>query len=428
MLIVCFYTIRQMLFKTSLVWLALGITGLFSIGYYIIPIFYQEASGLKNVYHSDLLELQFMSILFFVALILGANLSFNYFSNKKSKAVTFLRLDNFFIKRHKILFFMSFILWLVYFFNGSLTAYSSDNFEDYFHNRSLLDGFLGTFSIYGQAIMAVSTCYAIKEKTGSGKLFIVLYIVVILMSFVSGQRLFVITPLFMLVVALCIYVDYKKSLRLIFLGVLFLMLISPLMVFIREYQSTTSGKEKALSAIQQYDVGNSYVDNALLSLAERADLLSVSAELKDYYEKHTFDHLEYFNSVICSFIPKIVFPNKPYPLSDNGDMSGEASVQAWKIIVGNSTGSLSAFGSITAYREGGWLWVFINGFLSGSLLSIVIYHFSRGGHWATILFISVFVSLTIKNVPTSFFYMIVALAPLFYAWFFLRIANYLFRF
>ena len=130
-----------------------------------------------------------------------------------------------------------------------------------------------------------------------------------------------------------------------------------------------------------------------------------------WYEISLFDHYQYYSSILGSFLPRIIVGEKSQVLSDNGKLSGETSVLAWNIIIGKDIGSLSAFGAITAYREGGWLWVIVNGFLTGLMYVWVFSFFCKGGHLGKVLFISIFVSLCVKQVPPSFFYLIVFIKP-----------------
>ncbi len=101
------------------------------------------------------------------------------------------------------------------------------------------------------------------------------------------------------------------------------------------------------------------------SILGRSDLISVTVYMKDYIDNVGYVGWEYYYSVLVSPVPRFLYPDKPYVLSSNGRLDGEISALAWKEIMGG-LGSLTAFGGLTAYREGGWLGVVLDGFADGA--------------------------------------------------------------
>ncbi len=423
MLGLCSYTIIKMIKSESQLWLMIGIIGCFSIGYYVLPIFFKNYSGLANIESKKLAAVCFMALIFFVAIVFGAIIGDREPKKRGDGSLFLSKLDKIFIKNYKLFFILSLIVWIGYYFTADLTSYSAEDYEAYFHERSQFAGLLAAFSNMSLSLIAVCLAIAIRKRENVKLPMMLTYAAIILMLLVTGQRLAAITPVFTLVVALSIYVDYKVGLKVIWIGVLFLILISPLMVFVREFQGDR-GKAKALTASKMYKADSNPLNEGFVSIIERADLLYVMTILKERYDNNDdFDHGQYLYSVFCAYIPKFIFPDKPYALSDDGTMYGEISVQAWQLIVGNSTGSLSAFGSISAYREGGWLWVIINGFVTGYLFAWVSRFLAKGGHISRLLFVSIFVGLCIKNIPLSFFYFLVYIAPTMLLVVFLFIIN-----
>ena len=413
MLCVCSYTVIRMFKERNVLWLMIGIIGVFSIGYYVLPVFFKKYSHLGFVDSNDLVSVLFMSFLFFIFIILGVEYADRRFKKKHIHGPYLNNLDRIFVKNYKVLFFIGLGIWLLYYFTNDLTSYSAEDFEAFFHERSKFAGLLASLSNISLAVMAVSTAISLKGKKKLRYLFIILYLVTILLLLVTGQRLAVITPLFMLVAAFLIYVGFNISIRIIGIGIIMVFFISPVMVFFREFQGET-GKVKALEAAKDYESGG--MESGLISIMNRADLLYVMTELKKQYDKdyYEFDHLQYLSSVFFAYVPKVVYADKPYPLSDNGQMNREISVEAWQLMIGYSTGSLSAFGAISAYREGGWIWVMINGFLTGMMFVGIYCFLAKGGHIGKLLFVSIFVTLCVRNVPPSFFYVIVFLVPVVY--------------
>jgi hypothetical protein len=71
--------------------------------------------------------------------------------------------------------------------------------------------------------------------------------------------------------------------------------------------------------------------------------------------------------------------------------------------MGSNTGSLTAFGSVIAYREGGWSWIPVNGLLAGMLIAWLLNWFQRGGLLSQAFFAMAFVNWSIRKVPPSLF-------------------------
>lgn len=422
MFCLCIFSLMQMYINKSVLWIMIGTIGCFSIGYYVLPVFFKQYSSLDSVNESKLNEVLLMCVVFFVSIVVGVVIKSN-FINRKSKSLNLNILDSFFFSKRKYIFFLSYILWLAYYFTNDLTSYSSEDFEGYFHNRSIYSGVLAAISTFCLSVM--SNCIALFKSSKSKWMYIYIscYSSVVLLLLVTGQRLSVITPLFMLVGAFSIHGHQDISFKIIRFAVVFLIFVSPLMVFIREYQGDR-GKLNAIQAAKEYNSGDDALNEGFISIMKRADLLYVMTVLKNHYDdSDQFNQGQYLFSVFSAYIPKVLFPEKPYPLSDNGLMTGEISVQAWNLIIGPSTGSLSAFGSISAYREGGWGWVILNGLLTGFLFVWVYSYYAKGGYLSKILFISVFVTLTIKNVPLSLFYFLVYISPIIQITLLLKLLN-----
>ena len=389
----------------------MGILGLFSVGFYVLPALFPERAGLSQVNYEDLTVVVFMALVFFFAIILGVLYGEFRFINKSTKSYNTPFLDFIFFNNYKTLFYLNFLLWLAYYFTNDLSSYNAEDLDAYYNNRSVYAGILGSLANIFLAILSVSLAIAIKKKSKNRILMIPCFVIVILLLMVTAQRLNVITPIFMFVAALAIYNNFKLGIRVIGFGILFLVIISPIMVFLRELNDVNS-KEDMFEASSEYTSENA-IESSFNSILERADLYYVMIHLKKHFDSPltNFDHYQYYSSILGSFLPRIIVGEKSQVLSDNGKLSGETSVLAWNIIIGKDIGSLSAFGAITAYREGGWLWVIVNGFLTGLMYVWVFSFFCKGGHLGKVLFISIFVSLCVKQVPPSFFYLIVFIKP-----------------
>lgn len=411
MLALCIANIFAMLRRDDGRYLMLGVTALFSIGYYVLPVFFKGESGLDRFSNEAVAVAIAMALLFFAFFSLGAVALTQHFSVRRFKGLYFSSLDSFYLRFSTPIFIICFVIWVSHFLSGGLTSYSAENFEAFFHERSPLAGLLAAFAGFALTAMAVTLSMHIRlNKKRSVIWMSMFYASSIILLLSSGQRLAVITPIFTLVAALAVFGNQKLGIRLIFVGIAILMVVSPFMVFVREFQGAV-GQEKILAASSEYSLGGGDIFAALLiSIMQRADLLAVAIHLKDYIDATGFVAGHYYPSIIYSFVPRFIYPEKPYPLSDDGTLWGELSVVAWTLLKGHTTGSLTAFGAISAYREGGWLWVPINGLFAGASFALIFAWLGRGGVVARWLFCSIFVTACIKNVPPSFFQLWVYLA------------------
>lgn len=412
----CIFTIIRMFKTTSILWLMLGIISAFSIGYYILPVLFKESSGLSRFSSSEITEVLLMSFSFFFFLIIGAILT-NKKLFYKNIGLRFNIIDGIFERNYKIIYFIGLIIWLLYFFNNSLTSYAVEDSVAYFTEQSSTAGVIAFLSNFGMAAMAIVIAIMFKnenEKKTIKYLYLFVYLLLTLLLLSTAQRLAVIKPIFMLVAALYMYDNKKLSIKLIIVGVIFLFIVSPLMVFLREFDRKQA-TNNTFKTLQSYSSKNqNSLDDGFQSILDRADLLKVMIKLKKHFDKSTtnFDLPQYSYSLFASFIPKLIYKDKPYPLSDTGTIWGEISVVAWKINGLSSIGSLSAFGAISAYREGGYIWMFLNGFLVGVLFAWISKLLSNGGVTAKFLLVSLFVTLCVKNIPPSLSYFIIYIAPM----------------
>jgi hypothetical protein len=424
MLCICLYTIIKLYRERTVVNILLCVIGGFSIGYYVLPIFFKTYSQLEYVSGDKVSVILIMDILFFVALILGIKLkNARMTKGKISRGLLLPKLDSWYLKRYKSLFYLCFGIWLIYYFTTNITYYTAGSLAEY--EQQIYSGTNGIMSTIGgicTAIMAVSVAISYKNKSKK-YLFVSLYIVRVVLATAGAQRLTSIEPLFMLALAFFLIVDSKICFKIMGIGVIFLIIISPLLNYMRNYERSETAGAKKLSGVK-YESDNPILEGFII-IVQRADLIYNSVALKERYDlgMETFNHRQYFFSILCAPIPRLIFPDKPYLLSDNNKPSGEISQQIWRILISNDYGSLTAFGAITAYREGGWLWLIINGFLTGILLSWICNYLGRGGIFSKILLVFVFVPISFQQAPTSFFYLLISLISLFYLIIFFKLLN-----
>lgn len=404
-------SIRAMINSKEYVYLLLGVDALFAIGYYILPIFFRDEAGLSFVSDEIILSAISMHFMFYCFLFCGVVISSNAL-RKRDFGLRLSTLDNLFNKNYKKIFIIGYLVWIIYYAQGNLTSYSSDDFEAYFHERTVFQGMLAAISQYAIASMAVSLVFAMKQQNRFW--FVVMSLLFgscIVLLMVTAQRLALLTPIFTIFAALAIFGEKKRANLILLAGIAALLISSPFLVYLRELEISGMGaNDKLLFASGSFSFGDKIVGTLLQSIMQRSDLIAVTIDLKSYFDNTDFVNWQYYKSVITSFIPSIVYPDKPYPLSDDGTLYGHISVIAWTLAHGNNTGSLTAFGAISAYREAGWFWVAINGFLTGALFTMISKYLAGGGVVGKILFAAAFVTICIKNVPPSLFELIVSQA------------------
>lgn len=412
-LLLCLFSVRAMLRKPNGAGLTIGITALFSIGYYVLPLVFREEARLDVIADDLLIELLTMALVFFAALLSGYFASERFFRTKAASAGIDLRnADRLFVRHYRVLFVLSVVGWLVYYANNEITSYQSLNADDFFNEQAPYRGLWSLFGVACTSTMAMAVVIALARKRYVELTIFSCVLLAILSALVAtAQRLAVIAPVFSLVAALGAFGFQKQALRAVVIGVVFLFVVSPIVVFMRQLPGASGGD--VIGAISHYqDTGGSVTADAVASVMERADLLYNMAFLKNYIDDASAGvGAQYYLSVLHSFLPGFVVGEKLYPLSDNGLITGELSVIAWQLASGQArAGSLTAFGAIVAYREGGWIWIVCNGFLTGVLFSAVYNLLARRGVMGPWLYSSLFVSLCVKNAPPSFFQAIVYLS------------------
>lgn len=413
MLLACCYCIVAMYTSNDGRYHLIGVVALFSIGYYVLPVIFKDYSGLDRIEPSRLAESVLMCLSFFLSMIIGNTLVDYIFRATGMSGFAFGVLDENFVRHRYFVFIISYICWISYVATSPLTSYGSDDIDTFFLERDQFSGTLSAIAGYALGAMATVLALEIAGGTRTNALWMgTLFISCIASVLFTAQRLAVITPVFTLVAALAVCGASTVSRKLLFGGIAFLVAISPLMVFVREFQANgISGQDKFNVASGQFDFGEaSTIKKLLLSIMQRADLLEVVTYLKDYIDATGHVSAQYFQSVIYSFVPRLIAGPKPFPLSDDGTVWGSISVIAWNLLSGNGIGSLSAFGAISAYWEGGWIWLPINGFLTGATFALIFRSLGYGSILARCLFASIFVTVCVRNVPPSFFELIVALS------------------
>ncbi len=394
---ICLLPVVMTLWRPSALTAFCAVSGVFSIGYYGLPMLLIERSTLRYLPESEISITIGMALLFLVGLLTGVLAQQSRGAANDSK-FSFNMLDGFLLRHWWYGAALSNAVIISYYALDTITIYQVSDVEGFFESQSVFQGLLGFLSSFAQAFSALYLVHALGKKNKIRILFAGAGILIqTLLVLDAGQRLVLITPLFLVMAAMVAFRSFRMAGATLGAGVAFLLIISPFAVAVR---SGAWNNTQDLQA-ETFTYGENAVDNVLQSIVDRGDILQNMATLKAHVDLHGKVGPMYYYSVLVIPIPRAIYPEKPYVLSDTGTIDGDASVLAWRLSVGPSLGSLTAFGSIVAYREGGLLWVPINGFLTGLLIAFLLTWFQRSGFTGHAFFCMAFLNWGIRKVPPS---------------------------
>jgi hypothetical protein len=398
--ITCGYLILRMAKARDAVDIQLGVIGVFSVGYYCLPIWFKQLSPLRDLPVRDIVAATMIHWLFLAALIVGTESGRQVIAIRKGLMTD--HLDRVITNFHPILVFTAFAIYIWYYFTQDITSYSSGNFESFFANRGPLFAIIANISNLSLAFMAYSVALAWKNGSRNALLYSGMLGFCLLLLFFVGQRLALLAPVIMLLGSLAITGQAGRAKGLLGIAVAILLVVSPIAVFVRQSLADKNAAT-ATSAVSSFSYGDNAAGTIFQSIIDRGDLIYVTARMKPYIDAEPRPGFIYYGSVLAIPIPKAVFPgHKPYLLSTNGAPGGELSIKSWLTLLGG-TGSLSAFGGIVAYREASWFGVLLNGLATGVLFIFLNRWLGRGGILAGVFYAQLFVLITVKKVPPSFF-------------------------
>jgi hypothetical protein len=398
--------------ERNLISFQIGVLSAFSIGYFCLPVLFKFRSNLNDLDSYVVFESLLIFFLFFCFILFGVYFGKKIFG-KKISGIELLALDSMFIKYRRLIVFFSTILLLYYYSTTNLTSYSADDFEAFFHeDKGVFSALLAMFSKIALGFITLSLAMAIKYKEKSNIfLFTFCFVLSILPLFLLGQRLIILTPFIFIAVSFALFNLWDFSKKFFITAIFLLVLVSPFAVFVRE--SMTNPNITISEVVSDFDYSDNVVDEVFQSILDRGDLLFVTAKIKPVIDAEPFMGPTYYSSVIFNFIPKSLYPGgeKPYPLSPSGLANDELSIKAWREIHSQSTGSLTAFGGLFAYREIGWFGVILNGFMTGIFFVLVYCLLGRSSIVLGPFYLLFFVETVVKKVPASFWESVLVLIP-----------------
>jgi hypothetical protein len=409
--------------------LVIFIFSVFGSAYYLLPLLFRNSTGLGNIDDFILSEFIFYNMLYLVAFVIGISaLKVNFKSNKR---VSFYYLNTFISNNINIVFYGCLIINLVIdnFFGMSV-------YNDGVTEESVNIPFKGLFSMISlvtQGLICVVLTISTNEKSKGNKWKVFFFIVLIISQTLSIQRLQTIRIIVVFsIISYSIFQNKKLLKRIFILLPIILVVTSPIYTFMRYniYLNNGNGftSDFALEQTKVYMNGdsnmNDYLSQGLEIVLERADLVATSISTLSYIENEDFNHAIYISSIFQQYIPGFLVNNKSYPMSDDGTPYGELSIISYGLKNGHGKlGSLTIFGAISALREGGVLWVPVNGFLSGLLIIFCIKKLSEFGYFGIVLISLLIFNSVIKKVPASLGDVIINLVIVFYLLLLASIVN-----
>lgn len=396
----CAVMVSRLYFCRDLVDLHIGVLGVFALGYYPLPVLFKGISSLRYTDSATIFEALLIHWVFVVSLLAGA---FLLRAAVPVKPLRLPHLDALFLRWQVAICALAFGVFVTYAQTQQLTSYSAEDFEQFFQDRGPFFAIVAALAGLSQAIIATSLAGAVKNRRPRLlALFGSMFLMCVGLTIFLGQRLIILTPLVMLLAALYSDGQRKWALRMLVITVTVLIVSSPVVVFLRNTRAGNLSSSAATSTVSGFSFGDNAFGAMLQSVIDRSDLIYVTATMKEVVDAAPAPGLLYYRSVLQIPVPKLLLADKPYLLSDNGLPEGEMSIWAWKTMVGG-TGSLTAFGGLVAYREGGWLGVVLNGLATGLFFAVVARWLGGGGLVARMFYAVLFVDLAIAKVPPSFF-------------------------
>jgi len=412
-LLLCFCLAWKVCFGRDVIWGHLGVLAIFSVAYYPFPVLLKSWSHLSDYPDANIFGALAIHFVFLVALLAG--LSVLWRCRGLIRPLRFEALDGLATRFMFPLAAVASVLYFIYFYTSDLSSYSAEDVTTFFEEKDPYRQILSALAGLLVALIALSFSLALRR----GRLLRAATLggiigLIVLTSLSTGARIIIITPLIMVFAALFITGQRVKAFQTILAVAAILVTISPLIVYMRENRSAVSSKSAVIDATSGFTYGDSPFARLVQGVVDRSDLIYVTINLKDLIDRTNYVGWQFYYSVAVVPIPRLVYPDKPYLLSDNGKIDGEISVLAWRTMVGG-LGSLTAFGGLVAYREGGWLAVVLDGLAAGAFAAFLARWLGEGGFLARLFYLNLFVQIAAAKAPASFFEMLASflgVAPL----------------
>ncbi|HMK91033.1 MAG TPA: hypothetical protein VK446_15540 [Methylocystis sp.] len=400
--ITCGGLIWLLLTRRDVIFAQYGVLGLFSLGYYPLPVLFKPLSSLAGTEDEKVFSALLIHWVFLIAILAGSFATARLVGAVRPLSLG--RLDEFCYKYRFFFSAVAFGLYVAYVLTTPQTSYASEDFDAFFEQKSPVRSILAAVSELCISFICVS--FAVDSAKKNHKSLVIfggMVVAIVLATLPLGQRTATLTPIMFLFASMAAQRQSGKALQVLGVGLIVLMAVSPFAVYLREARRAKNGDFLNTSEVAgKFTVESNPLMQSFQSIIDRSDLVYNTVYMKDYIDETEYVGWKYYYSVAVSPIPRFVYPNKPYVLSSNGNIDGELSVLAWKEMNGG-LGSLTAFGGITAYREGGWAGVLLDGLADGALFVLIARWLGGGGYLAKVFYSIFFVMFAVAKAPPCFF-------------------------
>jgi hypothetical protein len=400
-LITCAVLVYRMLARKGLVATQFGVMAVFAIGYYPLPVLFKPMTTLVAYDDDQIFTALALHWLFLIALLVGAAVAQR--GVWAIRPLNFGTVDAFVARNLPALAWIGFGVYFVDVATQAQSSYSVEDVSAFFEQKSAIRSVLAGVTDLSVSVIAIA--YAAATLSGSRRrqsIFGAMLAVVVVVNLQWGTRLATITPIITLFAAMSVTGQTKKAWRVLAVAVLVLAVVSPFAVYMRDSMRDRQGAMlNATEVAANYQFGDNPLVRSAQSVLDRSDLIYNTIYMKDYIDREGYVGWEYYYSVLVSPIPRFLYPDKPPLLSSDGTVGGEISALTWRVMVGG-LGSLTAFGGLTAYREGGWPAVILDGLADGALFVGIARWFGAGSLVARIFYAMFFVMFAVMKAPPSF--------------------------
>lgn len=377
--------------------LFMAVGAIFTIGYYGLPILLIERSTLRFLPAYELATTIGMSALYFVMLSIGVIIVMRRKWGQKSE-FAFGPLDRILEDHWWPVTIIANLACLYYLATASQTIYQFESYDAFVASRSVWSSIIAFFSTLLQAFTALNFVKAMQNGqkvriavAGAG------VVAQLALSAMGAHRTLFIAPFLFVIASMVMLRQNRMAGITLLVAIAALLAYSPFAVMLRS--GSWNGTQDVVA--ENFSYSEDPIDEMLQSIVDRGDILQSNSILKAHTDANGVVGWQYYYSVLVLPVPRFLYPNKPFVLSDTGDMNGEASILAWHLAVSSAPGSLTAFGAIVAYREGGWIWLTINGLLNGMLMAYLLTLMSRGQYLSQAFYILGFFNWAVRKVPPS---------------------------
>jgi hypothetical protein len=205
-------------------------------------------------------------------------------------------------------------------------------------------------------------------------LYVPLFLVLVAVGATGGNRAAVVFPLVQMTLVFYLCRRDSLSLSMFVVTAAVLLMTSTLLL---QYRSGAGARQdgimKRMASLLESGGHGSSVGGYLLSGFEqvlgRGDVIANTGFIYEWlHDTHAYVYFRPYEGVVFSYVPRAVWPNKPYAGSIDGSAAGVCSIAIYELRYGHATGCLTTGGALRTYWQFGWLGILAGGYVAGIML------------------------------------------------------------